>query len=120
MKYQPKLSILRSLLFTYSIENLDDPEREIFIASKNVNNDKELVELFNKLTKPEFISYGHDERQWHIDTIRHFLETDEDFESVFYLFDTYFDDEIIDKRRFMKVLLDCLKLYEIEASEAQK
>jgi hypothetical protein len=57
MKYHPKLSILRSLLFTYNIENLDDSEREIFIASKNINNDEELIELFDQLTKPDFLTY---------------------------------------------------------------
>ncbi|PMX07121.1 hypothetical protein, partial [Pseudomonas sp. GW460-12] len=115
MKHLPKLSILRSLLFTYNIENLDDSEREIFIASKNINNDKELAELFDTLTKPEFIKYKKHEREWHINTIRHFLNTDENFESVFYLFDTYFNDEITDKRQFMKVLLDCLDKYNAEA-----
>lgn len=114
MKYQPKLSILRSLLFTYNIENLDDSEREIFIASKNINDDKELIELLDKLTKPEFIKYKRDEREWHINTLQHFLNTDENFESVFYLFDTYFNDEITDKRQFMKVLLDCLGKYNEE------
>ncbi|WP_315338651.1 hypothetical protein [Pseudomonas grimontii] len=114
MKYQPKLSILRSLLFTYNIENLDDSEREIFIASKNINDDKELIELLDKLTKPEFIKYERDEREWHINTLQHFLNTDENFESVFYLFDTYFNDEITDKRQFMKVLLDCLGKYNEE------
>ncbi|VVN46240.1 hypothetical protein PS664_05853 [Pseudomonas fluorescens] len=117
MKYHPKLSILRSLLFTYNIENLDDSEREIFIASKNINNDEELIDLFNKLTKPEFIKYKREEREWHINTIQHFLNTDENFESVFYLFDTYFNDEITDKRKFMKTLLDCLYRYNTEVMD---
>ncbi|MCM2361455.1 hypothetical protein [Pseudomonas sp. SR18] len=114
MKYHPKLSILRSLLFTYSIENFDDPEREIFIASKNINDDKELADLFDELTKPEFIKYTREEREWHINTIQNSLSADEKFESVFYLFDTYFNDEITDKRQFMKILLDCLCRYNVE------
>ncbi len=116
MKKKPSLPILRGLLFTYCIENTKDLEREKIITSKNINHETELAELFDTLTKPEFISYRKDEQLWLIETIEHYLSTDEDFESVFYLFDTYFDDEIIDKRRFMKVLLDCLKLYEIEAN----
>jgi len=82
MRHKPRLSILRSLLFTYNIENLDDHERENFITSKNVNDEKELSELFDELTKPEFASYGYLERKWHIDTIDYFLRTDESFESI--------------------------------------
>ena len=117
MRHKPRLSILRSLLFTYNIENLDDHERENFITSKNINDEKELSELFDELTKPEFASYGYLERKWHIDTIDYFLRTDESFESVFHNFDTYFDDEIFDKRNFMKVLLDCLIKYNEEIKE---
>jgi len=117
MKRPPKLSILRSLLFTYCIENYDDPERETFIVSKNINDEKELSELFDGLTKPEYLSYKPEERQWYIDTLNHFLDTSENFESVFYLFDTYFDDEIADKRKFMTTLLKCLTRYQTELQE---
>lgn len=117
MKHPPKLSILRSLLFTYNIENYDDPERESFIVSKNINNNRELSELFDELTKPEYLSYRPEERQWYIDTLQHFLETEESFESVFYLFDTYFDEEIIDNRQFMRILLECLIRYQAEAKQ---
>ncbi|QLG92426.1 hypothetical protein HZF02_10785 [Pseudomonas yamanorum] len=117
MKLLPKLSILRSLLFTYSIENFDDPERERLIASKNINNNKELAELFDSLTKPEFISYKKENREWYINTLEHFLKIDESFDSVFYLFDTYFDDEIIDQRQFMRTLLKCLTRYHTEAMQ---
>nr|WP_226477099.1 hypothetical protein [Pseudomonas sp. MWU16-30323] len=117
MKLLPDLQITRNLLFTYCIENTNDIEREAFIVSKNVNNDKELSELFDKLTKPVFFSYKVDERQWHIDTLEHFLKTDETFDSVFYLFDTYFDDEISDQRQFMRILLECLTRYQAEATK---
>jgi hypothetical protein len=119
MKLTPKLSIIRSLLFTYDIENTEDIERESLIVSKNVNDDNELTELFDELTKPEFISYKNEERQWHIDTLTHFLKTDENFDSVFYLFDTYFDDEIVDQRQFMKTLLECLMRYHAEATKSE-
>ncbi|QJI29770.1 hypothetical protein HKK55_13945 [Pseudomonas sp. ADAK18] len=114
MKFSPSLSITRSLLFTYCIENIDDVEREAFIVSKNINDDKELSELFDKLTKPVFLSYKIDERQWHIDTLQHFLKVNDSFDSVFYLFDTYFDDEIVDQRQFMRILLGCLIRYHAE------
>jgi hypothetical protein len=116
MKYKPCLPIIQGLLFTYCIENSRDRDREEFISSKNVNNKEELTELFNKLTKPEFLNYKHEERRWHIDTLQHFLATEENFESVFYLFDTYFEDEILDKRDFMKTLLNCLLKYDAEAT----
>ncbi len=119
MKRQPKLTILRGLLFTYCIENTTNVEREGIIVSKDVNNPKELAELFDALTKSEYFSYREDEQQWYIDTLGHFLSTDEDFESVFYLFDTYFEDEILDKRAFMAVLLERLKSYQSEATSAK-
>lgn len=119
MDLKPKLSIIRSLLFTYDIENAKDIERETLIISKNVNDDKELAGLFDELTKPEFVLYGVEERQWYIDTLKYFLGTGDSFDSVFYLFDNYFDDEIIDKRQFMKVLLECLVRYQAEADASE-
>lgn len=115
MKKKPTLSILQGLLFTYSTENTKNLEREETIVSKNVNNEDELEELFNILTKPEFVSYREDEQRWFIETIEHYLSTDETFDSVFYLFDTYFEDDITDKRNFMKTLLKCLKNYNSQA-----
>ncbi|RUP84286.1 hypothetical protein D8M40_12355, partial [Corynebacterium propinquum] len=117
MKNKQKLSILRGLLFTYCVENSKNLEREETIASKDINSAKELAELFDILTKPEFLSYREDEQQWLIETIQHFLETGENFESVFYLFDTYFEDEILDKRAFMETLFERLKIYNSEASD---
>lgn len=119
MNKKPDLEILRGLLFTYCIENTKDLDREEIIVSKNVNNPEELAELFDALTKSEFYSYREDEQQWFIDTLEHFLSKNEDFESVFYLFDTYFEDEILDKRVFMAVLLDRLKSYMSEALSAK-
>lgn len=117
MKKPPNLSIIRGLLFTYSTENIKDLEIEELIVSKNVNNTTELSELFDTLTKPEFISYTKDDQNWFISTLSHYLSTDDNFDSVFYLFDTYFDDEVSDHRQFMKVLLECLTRYQTEATE---
>jgi hypothetical protein len=116
MNKKPDLEILQGLLFTYSIENTKNLEREEIIASKNINNETELSELFDELTKPDFLSYREDEQEWFIETIQHFLSANNDFESVFYLFDTYFEDNIIDKRGFMKTLLNCLKKYQKDAN----
>lgn len=111
MKKKPNLAILQGLLFTYSIENTKNLEREETIVSKDINNETELSELFDSLTKPEFLSYRECEQIWLIETIEYYLSIDEDFESVFYLFDTYFEDDITNKRDFMRVLLKCLKNY---------
>lgn len=119
MGKKPSLPILRGLLFTYCIENTKNLEREEIISSKNINDESELSELFHTLTKPEFLSYLEDEQKWLIETIEHYLSTDESFESVFHLFDTYFEDEILDKRLFIKVLLDCLKLYRLELNDTK-
>lgn len=114
MKKKPDLAILQGLLFTYSIENTKNLEREETIVSTNINNETELSQLFDILTKPEFLSYRADERIWFIETLEYYLSIEEDFESVFYLFDTYFEDDIIDKKNFMRVLLRCLKIYNKE------
>ena len=116
MKRQPQLSILQGLLFTYCIENTRNSQREEIIASKNINKPKELTELFDALTKPEFHNYTREEQDWFIETIKHHLSTNESFDSVFYLFDTYFEDDIIDNRAFMKTLLECLIRYRTEAA----
>lgn len=116
MNKKPDLEILQGLLFTYSIENTKDLKREEIIVSKDINNETKLSELFDELTKPDFLSYREDEQEWFIETIQHFLSANNDFESVFYLFDTYFEDNIIDKRGFMKTLLNCLKKYQEDAN----
>ncbi len=116
MKFKPDLQIIKGLLFTYCIENSRDSKREELICSKNVNNEQELISLFETLTKPELMRYKPDERRWHIDTLQYFLEKGDGFESVFYLFDTYFEDEILNKRKFMLTLLNCLVTYDAEAT----
>ena len=114
------MSIIRGLLFTYDIENTDDLKREELIASINVNNEKELAKLFNKLTRPEFLTYTHLEQNWFIDSIEHFLAAGDSFNSVFEKMATYFSTEIIDQRKFMQVLLRRLKHYNLKASASQK
>ncbi|WP_421556861.1 hypothetical protein [Pseudomonas kitaguniensis] len=111
MKRKPSLSIIQGLLFTYNIENTDDLERETFIASKDVNDDKELAELFDELTKPEFLSYTKPEQDWFIESIEHYLFTKDSFDSVFTSMATYFDDPVADQINFMRVLVNRLKHY---------
>jgi hypothetical protein len=114
MKPKPSMVVLRSLLFAFDIENTKSEEREKIIVSKDVNDDRELAELFDLLLKPDFLVYRPDERQWFIDTILYYLGVGENFDEVFTRVDTYFDDEVKDQRRFMKVLLDRLKCYQLE------
>ncbi|WP_395608014.1 hypothetical protein [Pseudomonas sp. B22129] len=111
MKNKPSMSIIRGLLFTYDIENTDDIERERLISSKNVNDEKELSELFDKLTKPEFLSYTKTEQEWFINSIEHYLSTSDNFDEVFKTMATYFSTPINNQRDFMLVLLSRLKKY---------
>lgn len=111
----PSMSIIRGLLFTYDIENTDDLEREARIASADVNDEKELTELFDDLTKPEFLIYTTSEQDWFITSIEHFLAVSDNFDDVFKRMTTYFSAEIVDQREFMRVLLRCLQHYKIES-----
>ncbi len=79
-----------------------------------MNTSKKLSELFEALTKPEFTSYTKADQDWFISALKYYLATDDNFDSTFYLFDTYFDDEISDQRQFMKALLKYLTRYQAE------
>lgn len=114
MKRQPKLSILRGLLFLFDIDNVDDVEREKIIVSKNVNDEAELAELFDMLMRSEFTAYSDSDREWYIDTLVYYLGLEGSFDSVFDKLTTYFDDEVEDQRKFMQVLLECLLRYQSE------
>lgn len=111
MKRPPSISIIRGLLFTYDIENTDDLERESLIASKNINDEKELMELFDELTKPEFLSYTKPEQEWFIESIEYYLSINDSFDAIFKTMATYFSDPINDQQKFMQTLLNCLKKY---------
>ena len=111
MKAKPSMSIIRGLLFTFDIENVDDLEREKIIASKDINNEKELSELFDDLTKPEFLSYTKIEQDWFIDSINYYLSIDDSFDAVFKTMATYFSSPVNDQRVFMQILLGRLTHY---------
>lgn len=112
MKNKLDIADIRSLLFIFDIENTYDEEREAVIASKNVNDESELTELFDILMRPEFLVYTSREREILISTIDYFLGENDTFERVFEKITTYFDDEVINKRAFMEVLLRCLQRYQ--------
>jgi hypothetical protein len=114
MKPKPSMVVLRSLLFVFDIENTRNEEREEIIVSKDVNDDRELTELFDILLRPDFYVYRQDERQWFIDTLEYYLDAGDSFDEVFTRIDTYFDSEVEDQRRFMQVLLGCLRRYQSE------
>jgi len=111
MQNKPSVEIIRGLLFTYDIENADDLEREKFISSKNVNNEKELIELFDQLTKPDFLTYTKPEQEWFIYSIEYYLSINDNFDAAFKKMATYFSDDIIDQQAFMRTLLTSLKHY---------
>ena len=111
MKKKPSMSIIRGLLFTYDIENTDDLERESLICSKDINNEKDLNELLDELTKPEFLSYTKSEQEWFIDSIEHYLSINDSFDAVFKTMTTYFPKPVSDQQNFMQTLLKKLKQY---------
>lgn len=117
MKKHPSMSIIRGLLFTYDTENTDDLERESFISSKNINNEKELTELFDRFTKPDFSSYTQPEQEWLIESIEYFLAADDNFDSVFKTMATYFSEPVTDQKKFMQTLLSRLKYYNIHQTK---
>ncbi|MBL1310278.1 MULTISPECIES: hypothetical protein [Pseudomonas] len=111
MKNKPNMSIIRGLLFTYDIENTDDLKRENLISSKNINTEKELIELIDELTKPEFLSYTKQEQEWFIDSIEHYLSIGDNFDSIFKTMATYFSEPVINQQMFMRTLLGRLRQY---------
>ncbi|WP_213940082.1 hypothetical protein [Pseudomonas sp. dw_612] len=107
---------IRGLLFVFDIENTHDLGREKIIVSKNVNDDKELAELFDALLRPEFFIYSEQERILLIETLSYFLEMENSFDEVFSKMDTYFDDDVKDQRQFMTVLINCLNRYQSQGN----
>jgi hypothetical protein len=107
--------VLRSLLFVFDIENTIDEAREEIIVSKDVNSDTELRELFDCLLKPDFLVFKSHEREWFIEKISFYLEKGSSFDEIFSKMTTYFDDDVKDQHRFMRILLSCLSRYHSEA-----
>ncbi|MNV20848.1 hypothetical protein D3C71_1117690 [compost metagenome] len=115
MKDLYNIASIRGLLFVFDIENADDEEREALIASKNVNDEKELADLFDLVLRPEFFAYEQKGRETLINTVAYFLNKNDNFDRVFERMTTYFDDEVVDRAKFMKVLLMCLQRYQKES-----
>jgi hypothetical protein len=111
MKNLYEIVDIKNLLFVFDIENTFDVERELFIFKKNQHDSQQLTALFDVLLKPEFYEYTDAEQESLICTIDHFLKADDNFDRVFNRMTTYFDDEIVDRPSFMRVLLECLKKY---------
>ncbi|MFJ4250281.1 hypothetical protein [Pseudomonas sp. NPDC089741] len=111
MKNLYEIVDIKNLLFVFDIENAPDVERERLIVEKNVNDSRQLIELFDTLLKPEFYEYTDAEQESLINTLDHFLKVDDNFDRVFNRMTTYFDDDVTDRPGFMKVLLECLTKY---------
>jgi len=119
MKNKYKIVDIKNLLFVFDIENTRSDEREKIIVSKDVNNDKELAELFDALLKSEFLDYTTQEQISLTETVAHFLNEGDNFDYVFGRMTTYFDEDVMDQRRFMQVLLSCLRRYQLVSSASE-
>ncbi|MFL1549021.1 hypothetical protein ACI77I_07925 [Pseudomonas sp. D47] len=113
------MEIIRGLLFTYDIENTDNLEREKLISSKDPNNEKELIEIFDALTKPEFLAYTALEQKWFISSIKHYLSKNDNFDAIFKAMATYFSSPITHQQSFMQTLLSRLKKYNKQKNKTQ-
>lgn len=69
------------------------------------------------MLRPEFFAYAMRERESLINTVAHFLDINDSFDRVFDKMTTYFDDEVVDQREFMKILLVCLRRYQQDGLE---
>lgn len=113
MNKKPDLNIFRSLFFVFDIDNPDNDSgiRQDIMVSKNINDTRELSELFDTMLRPEFLAYTPEARERCIKTLEFFLNTDENFDFLFDKITTYFNDDIEDQRHFMQTLHQCLKRY---------
>ncbi|KAA5845348.1 hypothetical protein F2A38_00590 [Pseudomonas chlororaphis] len=113
MNKKTDLNIFRSLLFIFDIDNPDNDSkiRQDIIASKNINDIRELSELFDTILKPEFLAYTPEARERCIKTLKYFLNTDENFDFLFDKITTHFNYDIEDQRHFMRTLHHCLNRY---------
>jgi hypothetical protein len=114
MKKTYEIVDIKNLLFVFDIENTTDVERERLIVEKNVNDSRQLKELFDTVLRPEFCEYTDAEQESLINTVEHFLERNDNFDRVFNRMTTYFDEEITDRSSFMRLLLECLTRYRDE------
>jgi hypothetical protein len=119
MKLDPKLSILPGFLFVFDIDYPHERAVEELICLADVNDTSDLIKVFDAVLKPEFIMCSESDRRWIIDTISYYLERGETFVKVLEKRSFLFSDEIVDGRGFMRVLLECLSLYEDEIGKFQ-
>ena len=120
MKNSYEIVDVKNLLFVFDIENTCDVERERLIVEKNVNDPRQLRELFDVLLKSEFNECTDGEQKSFIDTVDHFLRVDDNFDRVFNRMTTYFNEEVKDRPSFMRILLECLTKYRNEKTLANQ
>ncbi len=119
MKPNPKLSILPGFLFVFDIDYPHEGAVEELICLADVNDSSDLIRIFDAVLKLEFVGYSESDRCWIIDTISYYLERGETFVEVLEKRSFLFSDEIVDGRGFMRVLLECLSLYEGEIGKVK-
>ncbi|WP_027922051.1 hypothetical protein [Pseudomonas sp. URMO17WK12:I12] len=117
MKFEPDVSILPGLLFVFDIDYPHEESVLDEICSTDVNDPIALSRIMDLVLKPTYQRFLEDEQQWHVNTLRHFLDKGESFKSVLEKRSFLFSDEVVDGREFMRILYLCLMRYQREESK---
>lgn len=81
------------------------------LSGLDVNREQGVGEAVHRLLLPEFVSYTEAAQTRLLNSLRSALaDPQEDFSGVFDRFEFAFDAPVIDRRRFMRVLLHSLDL----------
>lgn len=112
MKFKPDISILAGLLFVFDIDYPHEESVLDEICSTDVNDPIALSRIMDLVLKPTYQKFLEDEQQWHVDTLRHFLDKGESFKSVLERRSFLFTDAVADGSEFMRILYLCLIRYQ--------
>ncbi|CAM4433123.1 hypothetical protein F901_00190 [Acinetobacter dispersus] len=105
MKAKQEIFDLLSLLKVFDANYVSD-EDCLKLHGLDVNKPEDVITAVNALLLPEFSRYSQSSQQRLITLIHAtILDSSEDFIALFDRIELVFDNEIIDKRAFMSVLL---------------
>lgn len=117
LKYPPDISILPGLLFVFDIDCPHGDSVLDEICSTDVNDPIALARILDLVLKPTCQRFLEDEQQWHVDTLRHFIDKGENFKCVLEKRSFLFSDEVADSTEFMRILYSCLIRYQAKVKK---